>query len=170
MKRLVLIMIVITGILTTGSAQEKLKIGELKNGKLQVTSPDALKAFFMNSLENNGALGKDYKVSTSPEGDRFLVSYPVSGNKENITNIGVMLVRQKNEAFIVSGPPEIDESVPGAGGSATISCIGAPCTSCHPNVSWPSGNWFPLVVCVCDDAEGQCNMVLSFSVNIKIGF
>jgi len=169
MKKILFTFVILLAIIANGQAQEKLKIGEIKNGKFQVTNPDALKAFFMNSLGNSGALGKDFQVSTAPEGDRFFVYYPVSGNKDKVTNIGVMLVKIKNDAFIVENPPDPIPNAPGGGGSATFTCTGNPCESCTPDITWPVGNWIPLISCKCEGG-GHCNMSISFSININIGF
>jgi hypothetical protein len=169
MKKTFMIMLLAMAVTVSLHAQEKLKIGEVKNGKLMVTEPDALKAFLMNSLGKSGTFGKDYQVSTPPEGDRFFVYYAVSGNKDKITSIGVVLVKDKNEAFIVENPAESAPGGPGAGGSATITCTGMPCNSCYPEITWPVGNWFPLIICKCNDPDGVCSMSVSFSINIQIG-
>lgn len=169
MRKLLLILVILVSVIASGQAQEKLKIGEVKNGKLVVTSTDVLKAFFMNSLAKTGTLGQDFKVSASPDGGRFFVYYPVTGNKEKVTNIGVLLVKIKNEVFIVENPPAYSPGGPGAGGSATITCTGNPCNSCYPEITWPSGNWLPLILCMCNEPEGICNMSVSFSINVNIG-
>jgi hypothetical protein len=169
MKKVLMTLMALVILIASGQAQEKLKVGEMKNGKLVITNPDALKAVLFYSLGKSGTLGKEYKVSVAPESDRFFVFYPVSGNKDKVTSIGVVLVRSKNEVLIIENPPEIDSAAPGGGGSATITCTGAPCASCEADVSWPSGNWYPVVSCVCNDPEGQCNMSISFSVNIQFG-
>lgn len=168
MKKVLMTLIVLVFVIASGQAQDKLKVGEVKNGKLVVTNQDALKAVLFYSLGKSGTFGKEYKVSVSPESDRFFVYYPVSGNKDKVTSIGIVLVRAKNDVLIVENPPEIVDA-PGGGGSATITCVGMPCSSCEPNVTWPSGNWYPVVSCVCNDPEGQCNMSISFSVNIQFG-
>ena len=169
MKKVLMTLIVFVFVITSGQSQDKLKVGEVKNGKLVITNQDALKAVLIYSLGKSGSLGKEYKVSIAPESDRYFVYFPVSGNKNNVTSIGVMLVKVKNEVFIIENPPEIDSAGPGGGGSATITCIGAPCASCQADVTWPSGNWFPVVSCICNDPDGQCNMSISFSINIHMG-
>jgi hypothetical protein len=85
MKKALFILVILLAVIYSGQAQDKLKVGEVKAGKLAITNPDGLKAFMMNSLEKSGTLGKDYQSSVAPQGDRFLVYFPVSGNKSNIT-------------------------------------------------------------------------------------
>lgn len=171
MKKLFILIVLIIAVMASGLAQDKLKIGEVKSGKVYITNPDALRAFFNNTLEKSGTLGKDYKLSAAPEGDRFFVYYPVSDNKDKVTSIGVVLVKKQDDVFIVSNPPSAStETTPGGGGSATIECFGAPCNSCYPNVSWPSGNWFPVVQCQCYDPDGVCNMSLEFTISINISY
>jgi hypothetical protein len=169
MKKIFFTLIILLVLIANGQAQDKLKIGEIKNGKFQVTNPDALKAFFINSLGNSGALGKDFQVSTSPEGDRFFVYYPVSGNKDKVTNIGVMLVKIKNDAFIVENPPDPIPNAPGGGGSLEIQCIGVDCNSCLAHVTWVGGNWLPSVTCEClGGGGGICNMTSKLIIHVDI--
>jgi hypothetical protein len=172
MKRLLITLIMLISVILSGMAQDKLKIGDVKNGQLKITNVDGLKAFFLNTIGKSGTLGKDFQVSTAPEGDRYFVYYRVTGNRDAISSIGVLLVKIKNEVFIVKGSseksPGSSMTGPGAGGSATISCIGNPCDSCTPEVTWPAGNWLPLIICACNSG-GHCNMSISFSVNINIG-
>jgi len=47
-------MIVLVSVTTLGQPQEKLKIGEVKNGKLTVTNTDVLRAFFVDYLGKSG--------------------------------------------------------------------------------------------------------------------
>lgn len=173
MKRLLITMVMITSLISFNQAQDKLKIGEVKDGKLEITNLEALKAFLMNSLDNGGNLGNAYQDNFSPDATRCVVSYTVSGNRDNINSIGVMLVIQKKDAFIIENPPEfLPESSPGGpggGGSATITCTGNPCNSCYPDITWPAGKWFPLIICKCQDPSGICNMSVSFTINIQIG-
>ena len=171
MKRLLITMAIIVSVsvFASGQALEKLKIGEIKNGKFQVTNPDALKAFFMNSLGKSGTLGKDFQVSNSPAGDRFFVFYPVSGNKDKVSSIGVMLVKIKNDAYIVENLPETPLTSPGGGGSLEILCIGIDCNSCVPNIQWVSGYWLPVVYCECiPSGSGICNMTSKLVIHVEI--
>ncbi len=159
MKRLILTLLVLFTILAAGQAQDKLKIGELKNGKLVITNPLALQAYFLKSLGNNGSLGKEYQVSTSLEGDRCLIYYPVLGNSDKVSSIGVMLVKVKNEFVISPNPPGTEAAGPGIGGSLEIQCIGDNCSACLPNIKWINGQWMPLVYCECiSPGGGKCNM------------
>ena len=164
-------MVILVSVMTSGQAQEKLKIGEVKNGKLVITNLDALKAFFFNSLGKSGTLGGEYKVNAAPEGDRYYVYFPVTGNKDKVTNIGVLLVKIKDDVFIVENQQksEASEIGPGSAGSATISCTGDPCNRCYPEISWPEGIWFPIIICRCDEQGGYCNMSLTVTININIG-
>ena len=50
MKKLAMIMVILLAVLASGQAQEKLKVGDIKNGKLLITETSKLKAFLMNSL------------------------------------------------------------------------------------------------------------------------
>jgi hypothetical protein len=172
MRKILIMIVILVSVIASGQAQEKLKIGEVKNGKLVITNLDALKAFFFYSLGKSGTLGGDYKVSASPEGDRYFVYFPVTGNKDKVSNIGVLLVKINNDVYIVENQQksEASEPGPGGGGSATVTCTGNPCNSCHPEITWPVGRWIPLIVCICEDPEGFCNMSITFSVNINIGF
>jgi hypothetical protein len=167
MKKIGLSLVIIISMVLSGQAQDKLKIGEMKNGKLIVTEPNALKAYFMNSLEKSGTLDKEYKVSYAPEGDRMLVYYHVTGNVDRVTNIGVMLVVEKNQAYIEEGTPESTPGGPGAGGSFEVQCFGT-CLTCLPNVKWINGNWMPIVYCECVQGEGQCNMISKIVLQVNI--
>jgi hypothetical protein len=165
MKNALLILVILIAVITNGQAQDKLKIGEVRSGKLVITNPDALRSFFLNSLEKSGTLGKDYQVSTAPEGDRFIISYPVSGNKDNITCIGVMLIKEKNDVFIIENPPV---TTPGGGGSLEITCTGIDCSICVPNVRWGT-NWIPDVFCDCrSGGNGTCNMTSKLVIKVDI--
>jgi hypothetical protein len=169
MKKILFTMIILASVVFNGIAQEKLKIGDVVNGRLKITNDAGLRSFFLNSLKNSGCLGKEIKVEPSPTSDRFMVYTRVTGNADKISSIGVMLVRAGNEAFIAK-PVQGDEAGPGGGGSATYSCQGSPCSDCKISMTWPSGSWMPDVECICEEAEGQCNMIVSVSVNINIGF
>lgn len=150
-------------------AQDRVKIGELKNGKLVVTNVEALKAYFVKSLEKSGTLGKDYLTIFSPEGDRCIIFYPVSGNTKKINTIGVMLVKSKNDFFIIKDGSSI-ETVPGGGGSIEFQCIGGDgCITCVPNVKWPSGEWMPAVFCECQSpVGGDCTMTSRIVIQIQL--
>jgi hypothetical protein len=168
MKKLLFILIILLAIIADGQAQDKLKIGEVRNGKLVITNPDGLKSFFLNSLEKSGALGKDYQVSTAPEGDRFIVYFPVSGNKNNVTCIGVMLVKINNDAFIVGNPPETPITLTGGSGSLEITCTGVDCNICVPNVRW-GNSWIPDVYCDCrSGGSGKCNMTSKLVIKVEV--
>ena len=148
--------------------QEKLKVGEVKNGKLVLTNLDALKGYFMNSLEKSGALGKDYQFNAAPENDRFFLYFPVSGNKYNVKNIGILLIKIKDEVFIVGNPPETEFEGPGGGGSFEVQCFGS-CPTCMPNIKWNSGNWLPIVYCDCIQGNsGECSMITKLVIHISI--
>lgn len=169
MKKILLSIIILVCIAFQGIAQDKLKIGEVVNGKLKITNETALRSFFLNNLENSGCLAKDIKVEPSPDADRYMVYTRVTDNKKNISCIGVMLVRSGNEAFIAK-PAEGDEAPgPGAGGSATYSCEGDPCPDCEIDIDWPSGSWLPNVECACSDPDGTCNMTVSVTITITVG-
>ncbi len=170
MKRLIINLLILLIAFTSGQAQDKLKVGELKTGKFVITNQQALQSFFMNNLEKSGTLGKDFQVSASPDATRFVVSYPVYGNQDHITAISVMLVVDRKDVNIVTNPPNYSPGGPGAGGSATFTCVGNPCDSCYPDITWPAGRWFPLIVCKCNDPNGICNMSVSFSINVNISY
>jgi hypothetical protein len=170
MKKLLMIMLILLAMVASLQAQDKLKVGEIKNGKLVITNLAALHAYFMNCLDNSGTLGKDFQVNASPDATRYVVYYPVFGNQDRISSVGVMLVAEKRDVHIVTNPPDYSPGGPGAGGSATITCTGNPCNSCYPDITWPAGKWFPLIICKCEDPGGICNMSVSFSININITY
>ncbi len=161
-------MMILCAAILTGQAQDKLKIGEEKGGVLVVTNQEALKAFFMKSIQNDGKLGKDYQVSTAPEGDRCVIQYPVLGNSSKISSIGVLLVKMRNDFFIVANPPEIDSSVPGGSGSLEITCTGDNCTSCLIDVKWNPGSWMPTVFCRCVSGQGTCDMTTKLVIKVEV--
>jgi len=168
MKRLFITLVILLSVIAFSQAQEKLKIGEVKNGKLVIINQDALNTYFLNSLGKSGTLAKDFQVSTSPEGDRFFVYYPVSGNKDKVTNIGVMLVKIKNDVFIVEGQPKTDVVIPGGGGSYEVQCIGEDCTRCVPVIRWIGGDWLPYVDCTCTQTGGGiCKMTTKIIIHIE---
>ena len=160
-------MVILLAVLASGQAQEKLKVGDIKNGKLLITETSKLKAFLMNSLEKSGTLSKDYKVSYAPEGNRLFVYFQVTGNVDHVTNIGVVLVIVNNEAFIQEGTPESSPGGPGAGGSFEISCFGD-CQSCLPNIQWVGGSWLPVVFCECRMGEGNCHMSCKLVIHVSV--
>lgn len=169
MKRIFVTLMILLTLFTVSYAQDMLKVGEVRNGKLIVTNPDALRGYFMNSLEKSGTLGKDMQINSAPEGNRFFVYYDVTGNKYRVNTIGVMLIKVKTDVFIVSNPPECEAGGPGAGGSFEIQCFGS-CNGCMPVIKWLSGNWLPVVYCKCPEGfEGDCSMISKTIVTIKIG-
>jgi hypothetical protein len=169
MKKLLFILVILLTVLANGQAQDKLKIGEVRDGKLVVTNLTGLKAFFMNDLEKSGTLANEYQVSASPEGDRFLVWFPVSGNKNNIRSIGVMLVKIKGDVFIISNPPGTPINSAGGEASLEITCTGVDCNDCVPNVRWGS-NWIPEVYCECrSGGGGKCNMTTKLVIKVNAG-
>jgi hypothetical protein len=169
MRKIFLTLVIVISVLASGQAQDKLKIGEIKAGKLVVTNPDALKAFLMNRLGKSGTLGKEYQVSAAPEGNRFFLYYPVSGNKDNVTNIGILLVIIDGGVFIVEGSPAGSPGGPGAGGSYEVQCLGVACNSCVPNIKWVGNYWLPVVVCECTQAGGgTCNMISKIIIHVEI--
>jgi hypothetical protein len=165
MKKIILTLIILASVLVEGIAQEKLKIGDVTNGKLKITNESDLRAFYMNNINNSGNLDKEIKTDISPSADRIFAYLKVTGNKGGISSIGVLLVNIGNEAFIVANEPDS----PGIGGSATVTCAGNPCTSCYPTIEWISGNWLPIIVCGCNDPGGHCNMTVTFTVTINTG-
>ncbi len=168
MKRLSIMLVILLAMIISGQAQNKLKIGEIKNGKLAITNLEALNAYLLNSLENNGTLGKDYQVSTSAEGDRCLIHFPVSGNNSNVRSIGIMLVKIKNDFYIIENQPPYESAVPGGGGSIEITCTGQDCTICFPVIKWVPGEWFPNVYCDCRQGGGACNMTTKVIIKVDI--
>lgn len=169
MKRSIFLLMLIVSVIFSSKAQEKLKVGEFKNGKLLITEMVTFKGFLMNSLENSGTLAKEFQVSVSPEIDRVFVYYPVNGNAKNISSIGIMLVIIGHEAFIVENPPRTPATGPGGGGSLEIQCIGVDCNSCVPDIKWVNGNWMPIVYCRCQQpGGGQCNMITKVIFHIEV--
>lgn len=168
MKKALFTLVILLAIIANGQAQDELKIGEVKAGKLIITNPDALKSFLLNSLEKSGTLGKEYQVNAAPEGDRIFVYFPVSGNKDNVTCIGVMLVKINSDAFIVENPPEPPITSAGGGGSLEITCTGIDCNICVPNVKWGS-SWIPEVYCDCrSGGGGKCNMTSKLVIKVDV--
>jgi len=161
-------LIILVAAAVSGQAQDKLKIGEVKNGKLVITSPESLKAFFMKKLGNSGSLGTELQISAAPEGDRFLVFYAVTGNEDKISNIGVLLVNIKNEAFIVKSAPDKTLEAPGGGVSYEVTCIPEDCITCVPKIRW-TNNWLPYVECICTSAGGGvCKMETKITIEINL--
>jgi hypothetical protein len=168
MKKLLLTLIIMGSVVISAQAQEKLKIGVIKNGKLTITNPDGFKGYIANSLENSGTFGKDYQVSFAPEGNRCFVIYPVSGNSKKVSSIGVMLVVNAGEAFIVENPPQTLAAGPGGGGSFEVQCVGVDCSSCAIDIKWINGNWLPIVYCNCSmPGDGTCNMISKVIFHIE---
>lgn len=168
MKKTIILIAVLVSLVGQGFAQEILKIGEIRDGRLEITNLKGLQEFFMNCLAQSGKLGKDLKIEPSPSGDRFIVSATVSGNKEKVNSIAVLLVNRNNEAVIIAGE-EGDSSGGGIGGSVQYTCIGVGCDFCFPVIEWGS-QWFPLVKCTCADPSAKCNMSMSFTINVNTGF
>ena len=169
MQRILFMLIILLAVAVSGQAQDKLKIGEVKNGKLVIIGSNTLNTFFMNSLEKSGTLGKEIQINPSPEGDRFLVYFPVSNNKDNVSCIGVLLVNIKNEVFIVKGNSNKTMSVPGGGFSYEVSCKGEDCMQCVPKIRWIEGEWIPYVECVCTSTGGGiCKMETKVIIEINI--
>lgn len=169
MKQVLMVLWVMTVLANAVHSQEKLKIGEIRNGKLVVTQQETLKKFLLSRIDNSGTLSKELKVSYAPEGNRLLAYYHVTGNMDHVTNIGVLLVIIRNEAFIQEGTPESTPGGPGAGGSYEVQCFGS-CPTCQPNISWGGGGWLPLVYCECTGGEsGNCSMITKVIISIKIG-
>lgn len=169
MKKIFVTIVFLVVAIASGMAQEKLKVGDMKNGKLIITDPKALETFLMNSLEKSGTLGKEYKFSFAPEGDRVFLYYSVARNATKVSNIGIMLVIINNQVFIVEGP-ESTPGGPGAGGSFEVQCFGS-CPTCLPNIKWINGNWLPVVYCDCTQGNsGECSMITKVIVHINVGF
>jgi len=169
MKKILLMILVVLAVISTGQAQDKLKIGEIRNGKLVITNPVGLNSHLMNSLGKSGALAKEYQVSTAPEGNRLFLSYAVTGNKDHVTSIGIMLVVINNGVFIVESSPASSPGGAGSGGSFEVQCIGLECNSCLPNLKWINGNWLPYVICECtQNGEGSCNMTSRLVIHVDI--
>jgi len=171
MKRLMILMVALAFLTGQCYSQQTEKIGNVNGSKLVITNQKALNNYFNQCLANSGTLGKEMKIESSPTADRFFVSTNVSGNKDKVTAIGVLLVNRNNEALIVEvNVEEGDATGPGVGGSMNVQCIGAPCEVCYPVLEWPVGQWYPLVRCGCFDLEGKCNSLISFTVNLGVGF
>ena len=167
MKKIMLLTVIFLGIIVSGYAQDKLKIGDMKNGKLLITNEKALKTYFMNSLEQSGTLSRDPFISYAPEKDRLFLYYQVSANADKISNIGILLVIRKNEVFIEEGDPETESAGPGGGGSLEVLCHGT-CNVCVPNITW-AGGWMPIVYCDCKMGEGECFASVKVVISIQIG-
>jgi hypothetical protein len=169
MKRIILTLLILASVMIEGIAQEKLKIGDMVNGKLKMTNEAGLRSFMLNNMSQSGILDKEIRTEVSPTADRVFAYSKVTGNKSGITSVGVLLVRQKNEVFIVAVEPD-SQGGPGVGGSATVTCSGNPCTQCLPVVDWVSGTWIPVIVCECQVPGGHCNQSVTITVSINIGF
>lgn len=169
MKKIVFTLIILAALVGQGFAQEKLKIGEMVDGKLKITHEADFRSFIMNHLKKSGTLGKEIYTEISPTADRVLAWLKVSGNENDITTAGVMLVNDNNQVCIIARPA--DQAMgPGVGGSLTYTCTGNPCSICDIKITWPSGSWTPIVECVCkDQGGGTCDMSVSFTVSVKIG-
>lgn len=169
MKKVMISLIILVSMIVTGHAQDRLKIGELRNGKVMITNAEGLRAYFMKSLEGSGSLSKEYQVSLAPEGDRCFVFYPVSGNNKGVRSIGILLVKSKNDFFIVVNSPAT-EAAPGGSGSVEITCVGEDgCVTCMPNVKWSGGDWMPTVFCECKSPiGGECNMTSKIVIKIEL--
>ena len=169
MKKAMITMALLMAIAFAGQAQEKLKVGDLKNGKLVITEWKALQGYLNKSLDNSGTLGNDYKVIYAPEANRLFLHFPVTGNENKVTGIGIMLVVSGNEAFIAETPAE-SSSGPGGGGSFEVQCLGS-CPTCLPNIKWIAGHWLPMVFCECTQGEqGECTMISKIVIHINVGF
>lgn len=168
MKRMMIAVVILAALVSQGFAQEKLKIGDVVNGKLKITREADLRNFLLTNLNKSGNLSKEINVEVSPTADRFLAFLKVEGNRAGISCAGVLLVNIKNEAFIVGYEPDAPV-IPGIGGSTTYTCVGNPCSDCEINVNWPQGSWLPNVACNCEIPEGQCNMTVSVTFSLKIG-
>ncbi|HOX78245.1 MAG TPA: hypothetical protein PLW31_09395 [Bacteroidales bacterium] len=167
MKKLILTFIILNSVILSSQSQDKLKIGDVRNDKLVVSNVEGLKKFLYNSIGNSGTLGKDLQYRLAPEGDRCVVFYPVSGNRQNVTSAGVLLIVKNGEAFIQESPEIIDSSGPGGGGSYEIQCVGTNCNQCVPAIKW-IGNWLPYVICECkQEGDGTCNMITKLIVNVQ---
>ncbi len=113
--------------------------------------------------------GKTIQINPSPEGDRFLVYYPVSNNKDNVSCIGVLLVNIKDEVFIVKGNSNKTMEAPGGGISYEVSCTGEDCMQCVPKIRWIPGEWIPYVECVCTSTGGGiCKMATKIIIEINL--
>jgi len=173
MRRTITLLIGLLFISGHAFTQQMLKVGEVKDGKIQITNKQDLNNYFMNCLGHSGILGKELKSESSPEGDRFYVTTTVTGNKDQVTAVGVLLVNKNNELMIVEATRddgEGDGPGTGIGGSMNVQCVGAPCGLCFPDLEWIAGQWYPLVRCQCFDPEGICNSIVSFTVNLNVGF
>jgi hypothetical protein len=171
MKKLLLLLICLILLTGRGFSQEVLKIGEIRDGKFQITNEKALKAYFLDCLGYSGSLGKDISIEPSPEGDRYYVTVSVTGNKDLVSSIGVLLVKKDKEVVIMEAKrdPEGGDG-PGIGGSMNVKCSGEPCSVCIPELEWVQGQWYPLVRCKCYDPGGKCNSVISFTIKLNVGF
>jgi hypothetical protein len=167
MKKIILTIVILASLVLEGIAQEKLKIGEVSNGKLKITNESALRAFLMKQIGNSGSLDKDIKLDFSPTADRIFAYTKVTGNNSGITSAGVLLVNQHGEACIVA--QKSAETDTGVGGSATVTCTGNPCTQCVPTIEWISGSWLPIIICTCLQPDGICNQTITVTLNVNIG-
>lgn len=168
MKKIVFTIVILALALVQGIAQEKLKVGDVVNGKLSITNESGLRSFLTDVIGKSGNLDRTFKTEASPTADRFLIYTKVMGNKTGISCVGVLLVNIKNEAYIVSRDTDGPPTGPGIGGSATVSCIGNPCMSCYLTVEW-TGNWLPVMTCECND-NGTCNMTITYTINLGVGY
>lgn len=169
MKKIILTFVILASVVLEGIAQEKLKIGEVSNGKLKITNESALRAFLMNQIGNSGSLEKDIKLDFSPTADRIFAYLKVSGNKSGITSAGVLLVNQAGQAYIVAQKPPANGDGSGVGGSVTVTCTGNPCTQCAPTIEWIGGSWLPIIICSCLQPDGICNQTITVTLNVNIG-
>ena len=103
MKKMILTLFILGSVLVEGTAQEKLKIGDMVNGKLKITNEAGLRSFFLENIGKTGILDKEIRMEVSPTADRVFAYLKVTGNKGGVTSVGVLLVNIKNEAFIVAG-------------------------------------------------------------------
>jgi hypothetical protein len=165
MKKIIISIICILGMAFHGISQDAVKIGTLKNGNLQITNMDFLKAMLYYEIGKTGVISKDYKVNVSPQKDRIVVSFPVSNNKKNINNVSVMLVNNSSGAYV----RETDSAGSGVGGSITVTCVGNnECTLCRPTVNWVTGQWLPQIACECLLGYGSCTMTSSLTVSLGV--
>jgi hypothetical protein len=169
MKKIILGMIMAFTISAGMNAQTTaVKVGTVNNNELTITNTKFLNDYFNNRLGNSGTLGES-EIVAAPIHDRFIITYKETNNKMSTSSIGLMLVVNGTDAFVLQGG-DTDAGGPGGGGSISFTCSGDPCNSCYPSITWPAGNWFPNIKCNCSQSGtgNKCNMSMTGEINVNV--
>lgn len=155
------IIIFLTSFFANAQEKNEVIVGKIENGNVSITKENAFLQYFNNSLKNDGTLGALQTV-INPDGKHIYIGCPVTSSSKNTTSIGIITLISNNSIYLLN---ENSSMASGPGGSAEVTCTGAPCNACWVK----SLGVAPYFQCDCSQNNPPCsNCICNMTITAKV--